>query len=394
MPQANMSPADINSRARNAIRALSSYMTQPLFSESGLQNKNQITIKFQNVGLVTGFWVKVTLTIHNGSAVQINRTDFGPANALSNIQLTDFANVTRHNAPGWLMHFLNAAKTRRAYGSALVRTTGFASPINYGDLGTQQIDAPATIAAGADGTVVMWYYIPASYSRDDLRGCLYANVVNATAQMLLSLPGTNGVSVAVANGTDSTQALYVGNAAGAVTAVAMTDAAISVYQCYWDNLPYDQGKLLLPVTDLMTAYEIKYTTQSAITPNRDFPYQYSNYRDFISTTVVYVNDAAGTRASGTDITFWQLLAANLTPVWKKEPGLVILENRNNGIETDFPPGVWYFDSRDRPISTTQYGNMQLVMTPSVAAAGAYQMVGVEDFALLSTLSTAGSLAAG
>jgi hypothetical protein len=390
MPQQTQSPAQINSDARAAIKALSSYMTQPLFSESGLQNKSQITVRFQNVGLVTGFWVQVILAVHNGSAVQINATDFSAANALSNIQLTDFANVTRHNAPGWLFHFLNSAKIRRVYGAAMVRTTGFASPIDYGDLGDGQISCPATIAAGADGTVVMWYYVPVSYSRDDLRGTLYANVNNATAQLLLSLPNSNGVQLAVEAGTDSTQAVFVGNAAGSVAAVTMTNATINVSQCYWDNLPRIGGKLLLPVTDLMTAYEIKNSTLSGLTTGRDFGFQYTNNRDFIATFLVYVNTlATGARVSGADINYLQLLAANLTPVWKITPALAFLQNRI-AMGTDFPPGCYYFDQRDRPISTTQFGNMQIQINPITAGTGAYLMAGTEDFALLSAVSTAGS----
>lgn len=386
------SPQQINQAARNAIRAMAVRMTQPVFSQSSLQTQNQVTVKFQNVGLVTGFWVKVVLTVSNGSAVQIDLSDFGPANALSNIQLVDFSNVTRINCPGWLINFVNSAKNRMPFGTSLVRTTGFDSPINYGSLAPGEISAPATIAPSGTGVVTMWYYVPAAYSNDDLRGCLYANVVNATAQLVLSFPGTNGVSVAVANATDSTQSLYVGHIAGSVASVTLSAASITVYQEYYDQLPRDtNGSLLLPLTDLATAYEIKQTALAGLVANQQNPYQYANYRDFISTYVVYVNTAAtGARTNGADVTNWQLVAANQTPIWVKEPALAYLQMRNY-CSVDFPPGVYYFDHRERPISTTQYGNMQLMLVPSIAGTGAYELVGVEDFALLSTVSTASSL---
>jgi hypothetical protein len=60
---------------------------------------------------------------------------------------------------------------------------------------------------------------------------------------------------------------------------------------------------------------------------------------------------------------------------------------------DLPPGCYLFDSRNRPISTTQYGNMELVLNPITAGAGAYELICVEDFAIVQTLSMAGSLAA-
>jgi hypothetical protein len=320
-------------------------------------------------------------------------TDFGPANALANIQLQDLSNNTRINTPGWHLHFINTAKNRMPFGTAHPATTGIDSPIKYGSNGTGQISAPANIAASGTGTVTMWYWVPCAYSQDDLRGCIYANVVNATMQLILGLPGTSGVSTAVATGTDSTLAMFVGNAAGSVAAVTITNTAITVYQVYYDQLPYGQNGLLLPVTDLATVYELKQTTQTGVTSGQDFPYQYANFRDFLSTTAVYVNTAAtGARTGGTDLNFWALQSANFTNVWKREPGLIYLENRSI-INTDYPPGVHYFESRQRPISTTQYGNMQLVLNAITAGAGAYELIGVEDFALVQTLSMAGSLAA-
>jgi hypothetical protein len=401
-PQQPINYAAINMAARNAIQAQSVIMTQQIFAGAGLQTTPTSIIKPQNVGLILGFWCKVVLSVSNGSGVTIDLTDFGPANALSNIQFLDLNNVTRINTPGWHCHFVNTAKMKRPFGTALVRTTGFDSPINYGAL-AEPLEiglisggvSASSIAAGATGTLTMWYWIPLAYGGGDLRGCVYANVVNATMQLQLSLPGTYGVSLAVANGTDSTQAVFVGHAAGAVTSVSLTNAAMTVYQVYYDQLPRDpqSGALLLPITDLATAYELKTTSQSAITVNQDFPYQYSNFRDFLSTIPVFVNTAAtGARTNGADVNYWQLLAANLTPIWKKEPGLLYLQMRNN-IQVDMPPGVYLFESRERPIATTQYGNMQLVLNASTVGTGAYTLVGVEDFALLSTLSTAGSLAA-
>jgi hypothetical protein len=126
---------------------------------------------------------------------------------------------------------------------------------------------------------------------------------------------------------------------------------------------------------------------------QDFPYQYANFRDFLSTFAVYVNNGTtGARGVGADINYWALQSANFTNIWKKEPALVALESRQL-IQTDFPPGVYYFGTREKPISTTQYGNMQLVLNAATAANNPYELIAVEDFALVQTLSMAGSLAA-
>ena len=166
-----------------------------------------------------------------------------------------------------------------------------------------------------------------------------------------------------------------------------------MYQSYLDQLPVGQNGIVLPILDLATIYELKNTAVTAVVANQDFPIQYANFRDFISTTMIYVNtQSTGARGVGADINYLALQSANFTNIWKKEPGLVALETRNH-IQADMPPGVYYFDSRNKPISTTQYGNMQLILNASTANTGAYALMGFEDFALVQTLNMAGSLAA-
>jgi hypothetical protein len=146
--------------------------------------------------------------------------------------------------------------------------------------------------------------------------------------------------------------------------------------------------------DLATVYELKNTVFTAITANNDFPMQYPNFRDFLSTFAVYNDDptVAGGRGVGADINYWALQAANLTNIFKLEPSLVALRSRGL-IHTDLPKGVYYFGSRSKPISTQQYGNMQVVLNASTANAGAYCMIGWEDFGLQNIITQAGSLPA-
>jgi len=392
-----MSPAQINAIARQAIKASAVNMEQQISSTAyaavGTQNLSAttpvITIQPRNVGLIKGFWVKCSATVTNGSGVQIDLSDFGPANLLSQIQFNDLNNNTRIQTTGWHLNFVNSVKARRSFGSALVRTTGFDSPEKYGSNWTQQISAPATIAAAGSGTVIMWYWVPLAYSDDDLRGAVYANVVNATMQLNLTVNPTP----VVANGTDSTSAVYFGDVAGSVALAVISAMTVTVYQNYLDQLPAGKGGVLLPILDLATIYELKNTALTAVVANQDFPIQYANFRDFLSTTAVYVQaSATGARGVGADINYWALQSANFTNIWKKEPGLVALQNRNH-MQTDMPPGVYYFGSRNKPISTLQYGNMQLILNAITAGAGAYILCGFEDFALVNTLNMAGSLAA-
>jgi P3 major capsid protein len=326
----------------------------------------------------------------NGSAVQINLSDFGPANLFSQIQFNDLNNNTRIQTTGWHINLLNTYKGRQPFGAALVRTTGTDSPVNYGSNWSAENSAPPTIAAAGAPAFTFWYYVPLAYSENDLRGSVYANVVNATMQLNLT---PNPIPV-VANGTDSTSAVYVANAAGSVALAVISSMTVTVYQQYLDQLPVGNAGVVLPILDLATIYEMKNTTVTAIVPAQDFPVQYANFRDFLSTVGIFVNTGAtGARGVGNDINYWALQSANFTNIWKKEPGLVQLEQSRQVIQDDPPPGVYYFSTREKPISTVQYGNMQLVLNAITAGAGAYMLMGYEDFALVQTLSMAGSLAA-
>lgn len=390
-------PATLNAAARAYIKQLAVNMKQNIFQQvfaaSGTQNLSTtqpvISITPRNVGLIKGFWVKAQATVTNGSGVAINLTDFGPANLFSQIQFNDLNNNTRIQTAGWHVALINSIKARRPFGTAFVRSTGFDSPINYGSNWTQQISAPAQIAAGATGIITMWYWVPLAYSNDDLRGAVYANVLNATMQLNLSPTPTP----VVANGADSTLAVYVGAAAGSTALAVISAMTVTVYQHYLDQIPMGKGGPILPILDLATIYELKNVLQTAVVANNDFPIQYSNYRDFLSTCAIFVNTAAGgLRGVGADVNTWALQAANFTNIWKLEPGLVAMELRNH-LQVDLPPGAYYFGSREKPISTNQYGNQQLVLNAATAGVGAYLLMGYEDFALVQTLSTAGSLPA-
>jgi P3 major capsid protein len=381
---------NLNNYARAMINQNGQRMVQQIFSQTFVPaNQSVVNIPPRNVGLIMGFWVKVVSVISNttGGAVAITPTNFGAANLLSQIQFTDLNNLVRHQTTGWHCNFLNTVKGRVPYGSALLNTTmdGINVSGAYGSNWTV-INEPASIADGGTGTVTMWYYVPLAYTDGDYRGAIFANVVNATLQLQLTI-NTNVVGPST---VDTTNQVYK----AAAGAGSNTSTTITVYQDYIDQIPMAQGSYVLPMLDLSTIYEMKYTTFSAITAGNDFPMQYPNFRDFLSVFAIYNSNpaiAAG-RNAGSDINYWALQAANLTNVFKLEPSLVALRSRSL-IHTDFPLGVYYFGSRAKPIATTQYGNMQLVLNAITAAAGAYCQIGWESFGLQNVITQAGSLPA-
>ena len=375
--QPQMSPEQANLFARNLVIARAVEMKQLIYSNTFVPANNPvINVVPRNVGLIKGFIVEVTATVLNAAGNAINLTDYNILNTLTQIVFTDLNNNQRINTTGMMLGLLSTERKHRVYGSSVASD----SPVKYGSNFTV-ISAPATIGAGMSGTVNMIYYVPLAYSDDDLRGAVYANVVNATMQLQL----TPNPSPATLN-SNPTTLLYTGNPA---TFSTMT---LNVYQVYLDQLPMGEAGVILPMMDLATIYELKNTALTGMTVNQDFPIPFPNFRNFLGQTIVYDNQ--GTLAAGTDINTIALQSANFTNIWRLTPRELALEIRNT-ITTDMPKGGYYLNFRRKPISTIQYGNMETVINPSnVAGAASQFLVGFEAFALINTITGAGSLPGG
>jgi P3 major capsid protein len=367
----------LNTLARQLITSQAILRKNQIFSVTVVPaNQNVINVPIQNVGLILGFYVTVAFTAaaSTGSAAL---TQFGPANVLSQVVFNDLNNNTRIQTPGWHLHLLNTVKNRAPYAAAKTLSS---YPINYGANFPGQITAVA--ATATPQTAYMTYWVPLAYSNFDLRGSIYANVFNATAALQLTI---NPAPFAASG--DATSAIWSGETG------SITSATVTVYQVYYDQLPVGQnGSPVLPAIDLGVAYMLNQTALTGMVSTQDFPYTYANFRDFLSTFAVY--DNGGTLGTGSDITYWKLLSANFTSIWQLPPPLVALETRNL-IGDDLPDGTYYFDTRTKPISSYQYGNMQLIMNPAgTVNANAALLVAVESFAQINTVVGAASLAAG
>jgi hypothetical protein len=387
----NMTPAQINGIARSMVSAQSVRMVQQIFNATVVPaNQPFLNVIPRNVGLIMGFWVKVVATITNPQADEVDLvpSDFGVANLLTQIQFTDLNNNVRIQTPGWHINFINSVKARFQYAASLLTSTMDGNAGIVGEYGANWpvIVQPASIPDESSAVCTMWYYIPLAYSDGDYRGAIYANVVNATMQLALTF---NQHPSQLTSG-DTTTACYVGATVGASV---ISTATVTVYQDYLDQLPFGKTGPILPNLDLSTVYDIKQTIFTGITQAQDFPMQYPNFRDFLSTFCVYNNGAgAASRLGGGDVAYFALQSANFTNLWKLEPALIALRTRGL-MHMDFPFGVYYFGSRNKPISTSQYGNMELVLNASSSVTGAYALVGWESFALVNLLTQAGSLPA-
>ena len=384
------SPQQLNRQQRAMVLAASVQMKQQIFSQTltaaQAAGTSAINIQPRNVGLVKKFIVEIAGTINNTSGANAFITDIGLANLLSQVVFTDLQNNQRIQTTGWHLHFIKSAKHRWANAAALLSTALIQAGVQGNNFGV--IVAPTNFATATSPTFRMVFEIPLAYSDEDLRGAVYMNVVNAQANLQLTL-NPNPVA---ANTTDSTSAVW--KSAGATLTSSLSNVTVTVYQEYLDQLPRSKGVPILPALDLATIYELKNTTFTGLVANNEFPIPFANFRDFLSTYLIYNSNPAADsgRTGGTDVNYFALQSANFTNLFKVDP----LEQARLARElllTDLPLGNYYFSSRKRPISTVNYGNMELVINPITAAAGAYALVGFEDFALVNALVQAGSLAA-
>lgn len=377
-----------NMANRRAVLGQGFPMLQSVYSNVfNPANQPQVNLPPQNVGLIKGFLVKMSALVTNpgsGSSL-LSLTPFGPANLVQSFVFTDLQNYQRINTTGWHMFVIDSVKQGRPF----LSSTPSDSPVGFGS-NFNVIKAPATIAAGSSGTVSMFYWIPLAYSDDDLTGAVYANVVNATMNLQINL--STSAQAVVANTADATLAMYQG--AGAVVGVTLTNVTVQIYQSYLDQLPTDKnGAPILPALDLNTMYEIKNTSLTSVVQNQDFPIAYSNFRHFLSTTVIYDNALNGVYpTAGSDVNYWSFRTANYTDTRKADPFTWSALARQK-LLTDMPIGSYYFDHRNKPIFTTQTGNTNLILNASTVNANAQCMVGWEMLANVSNLINAGSLSA-
>lgn len=348
-----------------------------------------------NVGLIKRYTIVCTGVINNSGTGLLTLSDFALANlfASGGVQYTDLNNYLRVNTSGAHLTLLAQAKRRRAYGSTVQDNTpavnSRAKMTNVNSAQWPVFQAPPTIAVGTSGNFRAVFELPLAYTDDDLRGAVWANVLNAVQQITLTF---NTQAVVAAPG-DDTFAVYTGPAgsAGSITSVNVT-----VYQEYLDQLPKASGPqgvtTILPALSLSTVYELKSTIFSTITPNQEFFIPYANQRSFISTFTTFNSDGTNAgRGTGANVNYWALLAANASYIWKLDPLTVAMKGRDH-LTSDLPNGTYYFPSRRKNIATLQFGNLQLTLNALVATPQGYCNVMWEDFALQNTLQSGASLA--
>ena len=378
-----------NASARAAILAVAQNMAQVIaagtIANPGNSN-NVLNIEARPVGFLKRFWLETAATIQNSDTVNdVSLTQWGPAQLYSNVQFLDLSNNTRINCAGWFLHQVSTAKRGRPYGCSFVSD----SPVNYGNNYPVMRATPVINHGGTNtGTINFIHEIPITYSDTDFRGGIWLGVTGNTAQMQLTINPNPGLQT-FAQGGDPTLAIYQGS-----TNVQITSLTYKMYQNYLDQMPRGQnGQVILPINDISTVYLLNTVVPPInLTTSQDIPIPYSNFRDFLSTSVIF--DNGGQLNAGTDINYWALQAANFVNMINVDTNLLGLWTRNM-IQDDMPTGSYYFSHRHKPISVLQFGNQYLVANLNlVNSSSAKFLVGYEMFALVNLVAQAGALTFG
>jgi hypothetical protein len=394
-----LTPQQQDAMATRAILASAVDRIQLVAAEQVFPASNPVLIiQPINVGLIKRYTIVVNGVITNSGTATLDATDSFLANIFGQggIQYTDLNNYLRVNTSGAHLTFLAQAKRRRAYGGTVddnetnTLTASFLSKMtNVPPAFWGVFQAPLTIASGTSAPFRAVFELPLAYTDDDLRGSVWANVLNAVQQITL----TFNQQACVADPNDNTFAVYRGPAGAAGS---ITSANVTVYQEYLDQLPKavanGQATTILPALSLSTVYELKSTIFSNVTPNQENYFPYANQRSFISTFFTFNQDGTATgRFLGGNVNYWALLAANASYIWKLDPLTLTMKSRDH-MSSDLPAGTYYTPTRRRNLATLQFGNLQAVLQPNAATPAGYVNVMWEMFALQNTLQSGASLA--
>jgi len=371
----------MNDQARAILidRSVDSWQPTATQALSGTIPGQVVNFQLRNIGLLKRIIIEITGTFVRSAAETHTLQAWGPANILSNVTLTDYNSQNRIQTSGWHLFLAATARRQLVWGGALTND----SPVDIGN-NMDVIKCPASVTTVQPFR--MYYEVPVAYGDFDLRGAMFMNVINANAQLQMTVNPNFSVS-STGNGV---LAVYKSSSTDIGTVASMT---IRIHQNYLDQIPKDRNNNpILPVMDLSKMYQLQNTALTGLSANQDFPVPYANGRSYLSTAIIY--DDAGTLTAGTNVNYLAMTAANNLNFINTNPWVNALLTRQI-ISDDFPNATYYIDHRKQPINTLNYGNIQTTFNPaSVAGATSQLLVGWEFFSDINQIVAASSLPAG
>jgi hypothetical protein len=324
----------------------------------------QVQIPGQRMGVTTGFLLQVTanVTIANAAATM---SELAPWNLFNRVLYTDFAGTNRINTNGISLYAMQCIKNNDLAGNPMPGIIP-----NIGNIDSDILSMPTAVGT-ANINFDLW--VPLAYDpKSDLRGAILTQTV--VGDHYVTLQTANALS------GDPYVAPYTSTGAN----LTLNSLTIQPFQMYIQPQNLNPANPLagLPAIDLSTIYYVEGNYQTAsgvIAAGGDTFINYPNNRSVLSGLFIFENGGAFT-ANGTDISALTLIANSNTNLREMNPRALRAAMRTQ-LGGDLPQGIYYVGSRQQPILTNLYGNVQLKFSIATVNAGVTQIISqYESFA--------------
>lgn len=334
-------------------------MRKNLGAFTGIQG-GTTRIKLFNVGVTTRILLDVSMQ-YDVVTASVSPTLKAPFNVMNRVKLTDFDGTDRVNSSGYQLFVLNSVRRRMQYGY----NNGSAIPV---------LTSPTTGSGlvGAARQLNFQIEIPLAFDpQSDLRGALLTQTAVGEAYINIDW---NNVLVSATGDADA----VFSSATGSLANVSFN---VSAFQEYL--LPQTiNGQVPLPTFDLMTVYEFAGALKSAdnIAVNSEKLFNYPNVRSVIGAYFNFVNGGVLNPAT-TDVAKFRVIANGNNVLKEYNARDKLFEQRIYMVDgSDLRPGTYFEPTRQKPIETALFGNVQYGITPLVVNAGnTYYEVAFESF---------------
>lgn len=356
MAQQPVNPYQQNMVARMNLLQTGISMTkrlQPVKGDLG----SQLKIPLLRMGIMTGVLLQFTVPVNITAAATASLVS--PWNIAQQVTYNDFSGTQRTRTNGFQLWAAQSMKQ----GDALSVVPDMVYP-GAGDAGPSlayDSNILSMPVATGEKEIRFSLYVPMAYDpSSDLTGAVLTqtNVGEhyITVDLIRSLVGADPWAAPYTAGT------VAGN--GQVT--------VEAFQMYIQ--PQNMTADNLPVIDLSTVYGFEggYQNTANIATGQSTYINYPNNRSILSTLVTFENGSAFT-ANGADLAQITVVANSNTNFKEMTPRLV-REMMRNMINSDLPTGTYYLGSRQQPILTQLYANVQAKMDVAEAKAGVTQFI--------------------
>jgi hypothetical protein len=311
-------------------------------------------VQLFNVGVLTKLLLEVTVDITIGTAIAVPSA-FAPWNLIRRLKVQDYDGTDRVNLSGFQLWVLNSVRNKQFYGG-------------NNQSGAAVFTNPVVPTAVANGQIRFFIEVPIAFDVDnpdmklqDTRGAIMSQT--NVGQMFLNIDWNTSLY-----GNGDIDSVYAGAATTTVVGQNATPITLTVWQDFIMPQPIPGTNVVpLPRADLQTVYELAGGVRSndnlAVGAEKllDLP----NVRSVIGSYFNYVTGGAVAQGNLSELR----LIVNGNQIFQDNTELSQLFTQRQFLNTDLVAGVFFYNSRQTPIQTAIYGNVQAGLTPAVVSGG-------------------------